>query len=164
MATNQKKKPTTYTYESVDGSKSTIQVGRDGVTKEWLAFLMEDDAAMREQDDVQRKHADYTFQNAVARFERNPGDDSDHPIDEIPDPTADIFRILFPDEAPDSVLVEKLRKAIEQLTDDQKDLILELYGLCKNNSQIGREKNVTEAAIRCRRDKIHRRIKRLMES
>ena len=79
MATNQKKKPTTYTYESVDGSKSTIQVGRDGVTKEWLAFLMEDDAAMREQDDVQRKHADYTFQNAVARFERNPGDDSDHP-------------------------------------------------------------------------------------
>ena len=63
-----------------------------------------------------------------------------------------------------SVLVEKLRKAIEQLTDDQKDLILELYGLCKNNSQIGREKNVTEAAIRCRRDKIHRRIKKLMES
>lgn len=164
MATNQKKNPTTYTYESVDGSKSTIQVGQDGVTKQWLAFLMTDDAAVLEQEDRQRKHADYTFQNAVARYQRNPDDESGHPIEEIPDPTADIFRILYPDQTPDSVLLEKLRKAIEQLTDDQKDLILDLYGMCKTNTQIGKERNVTEAAIRCRRDKIHKRVKKLMDS
>ena len=102
MANIQKKKPTTYTYESVDGTKTTIQVGKDGVTKKWLALLMEDDAAVREQDDVQRKHTDYGYQNAVSRYERCPDDESGHPMDEIPDPAADIFRILYPEETADS--------------------------------------------------------------
>ena len=164
MAVNSKKNPTTYTYESVDGSKSTIKLGEDGVTKEWLLFLAKDDAAMLEQDDYQQKHADYTFQNAVAKYTRCPDDESGHPIEKIPDPTADIFRVLYPDQVPDSVLLVKLRKAIEQLTDDQKDLILDLYGMCKTNVQVGKEKSVTEAAIRCRRDKIHKRIKKLMDA
>lgn len=165
MANNQKKKiPTTYTYESVDGSKSTIQVGQDGVTKKWLAFLMEDDASVLEQDDQHQRHSDYGFQNAVRRFEQNPDEYASHPIEELPDPTSDIFRTLYPDQVPDSVLLEKLRKAIEQLTDDQRDLILDLYGLCKSNTRIGRERNVTEAAIRCRRDKIHKRIKKIIQS
>ena len=164
MANIQKKNPTTYTYESVNGTKSTIQVGKDGVTQKWLAILMEDDAAVLEQDDVQQKHADYSFQNAVARYERCPDDDSEHPMDEIPDPAADIFRILYPEETADSPLLEKLRETIGQLTDDQRDLILDLYGMCKTSTQIGKEKNVTEAAIRNRREKIHRRIKKLIES
>ena len=138
MAVNSKKNPTTYTYESVDGSKSTIKLGEDGVT--------------------------YTFQNAVAKYTRCPDDESEHPIEKIPDPTADIFRVLYPDQVPDSVLLVKLRKAIEQLTDDQKDLILDLYGMCKTNVQVGKEKSVTEAAIRFRRDKIHKRIKKLMDA
>ncbi len=164
MTNNQKKKPTTYTYESVDGTKCTIQVGQDGVTRKWLAFLMESDGEMLEQDSYQQKHADYSFKHAVTRFEQNPDDESGHPIEQISDPTADIFRTLYPDQELDGVLLEKLRKAIEQLTDDQKDLIFDLYGMCKTNTQIGKEKNVTEAAIRCRRDKIHKRVKKLMES
>ncbi|MBR2662156.1 MAG: hypothetical protein IKE25_00435 [Clostridia bacterium] len=164
MANIQKKKATTYTYESVDGTKTTIQVGKDGVTQKWLALLMEDDAAVCEQDDVQRKHADYGYQNAVTRYERCPDDESGHPMDEIPDPAADIFRILYPEESADSPLLEKLRQTIGQLTDDQRDLIFDLYGMCKTNTQIGKEKNVTEAAIRCRRDKIHKRLKKLIES
>ena len=56
MATLKKNQnPTSYTYESVDGSKSTIKLGEDGVTKEWLLFLAKDDAAMLEQDDYQQK-------------------------------------------------------------------------------------------------------------
>ena len=164
MAHIQKKRATTYIYESADGSRSTIQVGQDGVTRKWLAFLTEDDAAVLEQDDYQRKHEDYGYQNAVARYEQCPDDESDHPMDKIPDPTADIFRILYPEEPVESPLLEKLREAVGQLTDDQRDLIFDLYGMCKTNTQIGKEKNVTEAAIRCRRDKIHKRLKKLIES
>ena len=164
MANIQKKKATTYTYESVDGSRSTILVGQDGVTRKWLAFLMEDDAAALEQEDYQRKHEDYGYRNAVARYEQCPEDELAHPMDEIPDPAADIFRILYPEETEDSPLLKKLRETIDQLTDDQRDLIFELYGRCKTCTQIGKEKNVTEAAIRNRREKIHKRIKKLIES
>ena len=44
MATLKKNQnPTSYTYESVDGSTSTIEVGKDGVTKEMIVLLQQDD-------------------------------------------------------------------------------------------------------------------------
>ena len=54
MAVNSKKNPTTYTYESVDGSTSTIEVGKDGVTKEMIVLLQQDDNRCYLQDLYQR--------------------------------------------------------------------------------------------------------------
>ena len=34
---------TSYTYESVDGTTSTIKVGQDGVTREMIVLLQQDD-------------------------------------------------------------------------------------------------------------------------
>ena len=164
MAHIQKKRATTYIYESADGSRSTIQVGQDGVTRKWLAFLTEDDAAVLEQDDYQRKHEDYGYQNAVARYEQCPDDESDHPMDKIPDPTADIFRILYPEETVESPLLEKLREAVGQLTDDQRNLIYELFGLCRTVSEIAREQDVSRAAIQNRRTKIVNRVRKMIET
>lgn len=164
MANNQKKKATTYTYESVDGSKSTIRVGEDGVTEKWIAFLATDDAALLEQDDYQRKHEDYGYQNAVTRFYRNPDDASEHPMDRFADPAADIFRILYPDVSQDSPLLTKVEAAMEKLTDEQRDLIYELFGLCRTVSEIAREQDVSRAAIQNRRTKIVNRIRKIIES
>ena len=61
MAKQKKKIPTTYTYESADGSKSTIQAGTDGVTRKWISFLTSDDACILERTDYQRKHEDYWY-------------------------------------------------------------------------------------------------------
>ena len=163
MANIQKKRATTYTYESVDGSRSTIQVGQDGVTKKWLAFLMEDDAAALEQEDYQRKHEDYGYRNAVARYEQCPEDETAHPMDEIPDPAADIFRILYPEETEDDSLVTKIEAAMEKLTEEQRDLIYELFGLCRTVSEIAREQDVSREAIQNRRSKIVNRMRKMIE-
>ena len=165
MANNRKaKQATTYTYQSVDGSTSTIQVGQDGVTQQWIAFLKTDDAAILEQEDYFQKHLDYGYQNAVARYQRNPEEAEDHPINQYADPAADIFRILYPEEDQDSPLLEKVETAVAQLSDAQKDLILELYGMCRTVNEVAREQNVSHTAIQNRRTKIINRIKKIIES
>ena len=71
--------------------------------------------------------------------------------------------ILFPDRAEDSLLLQKLEKAMEKLTEGQQDLIYELYGFCKNMADIAREQDVTLTAIQNRRNKIFRRLKKLID-
>ena len=164
MATRQKKVPTTYTYESVDGSKTTIQIGQDGVNEKWIAFLATDDAALREQDDYQRKHEDYGYQNAVTKYNHDPDSMAGHPMEQFADPTADIFRILYPDEEIDSPILSQVSSAMGKLKDEQLDLIYELYGLCRTVSEIARDQEVSRAAIQNRRTKIINRIKKIIDA
>ena len=160
MANNQKKNPTEYTYESVDGTRTTLQIGKDGVTKKWLTFLMTEDAALLEQEDYWRKHLDYGYQNAQTYYEYDPDDEAEHPLDQIPDPGADIFRILFPETPENHPLLTRVEAAMEQLTDEQRDLIYELFGLGRTIAEVAREQHVTGPAIRNRRTKILNRIQK----
>ncbi len=155
---------TTYTYKSVDGSTRTIRVGEDGVTEEMIVLLQESDREMALQERYQEENADYSIRNAIRRFETAPNNIIDHPLDWIADPKADIMKILFPDRAEDSLLLKKLESAIEQLTDNQRDLIYELYGFCKSMADVAREQDVTYEAIQNRRSKIFRRLKKLVET
>lgn len=164
MATLKKNQnPTSYTYESVDGSTSTIEVGKDGVTKEMIVLLQQDDNRCYLQDLYQMRHESYKFQNAMAKYCRSGDENAENPFYQIEDPAADISRILFPEEADDPEMLERLCKAIEQLTDNQKDMIHELYGLRKPHVEIAREQNVTPVAIRNRRDKILKRLAKLLD-
>ena len=164
MANSQKKNLTSYTYESADGSKITLQAGQDGVTEKWLAYLRAEDAAITEQEDYQRKHLDYGYQNALAYYERDPENTAEHPMNQFQDPNADIFRILYPEEAEDSPLLAETKNAIQLLSDAQKDLIYELYGLCRTINEIAHEQGVTKTAIQNRRNKIVNRIKKIIET
>ena len=164
MATLKKNQdPTTYTYESVDGSTSTIRVGEDGVTEEMIVLLQQDDNRNYLQDLYQMRNADYGFQNEMAKYYRSGDENAINPLDQIADPAADISRILFPDVADNPELLERLCKAIEQLTDSQKDLIHELYGLRRSHVDIAQDQGVTPVAIRNRRDKILRRLAKLLD-
>ena len=156
-------KATTYTYKSVDGTSRTIRVGEDGVTEEMIVLLRDSDREMDLQDRYQEENSSYEYQNAVARFEKIPNEDEDHPLERIADPRADIMKILFPDNAEDSLLLKKLETAMEQLTEGQRDLIYELYGFCKSMSDVAREQDVSYEAIQNRRSKIFRRLKKLID-
>lgn len=164
MATLKKNQdPTTYTYESVDGSTSTIRVGEDGVTEEMIVLLQQDDNRCYLQDLYQMRHESYDFQNKMKKYCSSGDENAVNPFHQYEDPAADISRILFPDEADNPVLLERLCAAIEQLTESQQDLIHELYGLRKPHVEIAREQNVTPVAIRNRRDKILKRLAKLLD-
>ena len=164
MANRAKKNDTTYTYVSADGTRCTLHAGQDGVTEEMIRFLAESDREQELQERYQAEHTDYRYRNAVRRFEQLPNEDADHPLERIADPDADILKILFPEEADDPILLQRLETAVEQLTDSQRELIQELFGLQRSIVDIAREAGVTEGAIRNRRSKILCRLKKLMES
>ena len=157
------KDTTSYTYESVDGSKRTIRVGEDGVTEEMILFLKASDNRMSLQDRYQEKHTSYDFRNAMDRFYCSPDPDVLCPLDQIPDPAADITRILFPEETDDPQMIEKLCVAIEKLTMEQKELVDALYHTRKKIMEIAREQNVTSGAIQNRRRKILARLRKILE-
>ena len=158
-----KEQTNTYTYKSVDGTTITIRAGENGVTEEMIRILKESDNEMNLQERYQEENESYSYRNAIEHFEKVPNEDEDHPLDRIADSRADIMGILFPDHAEDSLLMKKLEKAMDQLTEGQKDLIFELYGFCKNMADIAREQDVTLTAIQNRRNKIFRRLKKLID-
>jgi DNA-directed RNA polymerase specialized sigma24 family protein len=158
-----KEQANTYTYKSVDGTMITIRAGENGVTEEMIRILRESDNDMNLQERYQEENESYSYRNAVEHFEKVPNEDEDHPLERIADGRADIMGILFPDRAEDSLLLQKLEKAMEQLTEGQQDLIYELYGFCKNMADIAREQDVTLTAIQNRRNKIFRRLKKLID-
>ena len=158
-----KEQTNTYIYKSVDGTTITIRAGENGVTEEMIRVLKESDNEMNLQERYQEENENYFYRNAVEHFEKVPNEDEDHPLDRIADSRADIMEILFPDHAEDSVLMKKLEKAMEQLTEGQQDLIFELYGFCKSMADIAREQDVTLTAIQNRRNKIFRRLKKLID-
>lgn len=164
MANNSKKKAITYTYKSVDGSTQTIRIGEDGVTKKMILLLRDSDREMELQDRYQEENSSFEYRNAVERFEKISNDDEDHPLNRIEDPKADIMEALFPDPEEDSMLLKKLEDAMNMLTNEQHDLIYELYGLLRTISEIAREQNVSRAAIQNRRTKILKKIQKMVEA
>ena len=153
-----------YTYESADGSRNTICAGEEGVTEELIQFLRESDSQMALQERNQRMHTSYAFQNAMERYALSPDAERLNPLEQIPDPSADIMRMLFPEEGEDPWLAEKVREAMEQLTEQQRELIDALYYSRRKVTEIALEQHVTREAIQNRRNKIFRRIRKLMEA
>ena len=163
MANQARKNFTTYTYVSADGTRCTLQAGQDGVTEEMIRFLAESDHEQELQERCQAEHADYRYRNAVRHFEQIPNEDGDHPLERIADPNADILKILFPEEADDSVALQRLETAMEQLTDSQRALIQDIYGIGRSLSDIARAEGVSVTAIQNRRGKILRRLQKMIE-
>ena len=157
------KNTTSYTYESVDGSRNTIHPGQDGVTEELIIFLQSSDRDFALQDRSQQENTSYDFQNAVSRYDADADHEACGPWEKIADPSADIMSILFPDEEITINMIEKLRSAITYLTDQQKDLVNALYHAKKTVSEIAREQGVTPGAIQDRRRKIFERLRKILD-
>ena len=161
--TYKSKKKTTYTYQYLDGRSCEIEVGKDGVTKELLSFLEESDREMDLQMRYQRQNTDYFYLNCSKVFSDNPGDTREDPVNQLPDRNADIFSILFPEKPVMSSEIQQLSHVMDMLTEKQRDLIWEAYGLHKGDTEIAREQHVTREAIQNRRKKIIRRIEKLLK-
>lgn len=153
-----------YSYTSVTGEIRTVTAGKDGVTEDLIVFLATEEHAEELQDRYQLENTDYDFLNAENMFRRHPnsyfGGD---PLEQIADPHADIFNILFPNN---TVNVSKreamIRRLVKKLTPQQQELIFSLYYEQKILADFARDLNLTYSAAKSRRSKILVRLKRLI--
>ena len=152
-----------YTYNFADGTYYTIRAGENGVTEKEIMLLHESDhqAGIDERNESDQR--DWKFRQAQRIYEEQGDHLDESPMNRISDPRQDVWKTLFPEETEESGLLKKLEAAMEQLTESQRELIYELYGLLKPHVEIAREQSVTPVAIRNRRDKIMKRLVKLLE-
>jgi hypothetical protein len=121
-----------------------LTVGENGVTNEHLAELQKfDNAEVQDIEDDARNWETIceTFHESTASLE----DD------------------LFMDEEPVSDMVSTFMKnVLPKLSEDQKNLIYDLYGANKDLKELAAESGTTYQAIQNRRKKLHTRIEKLM--
>ncbi len=161
MASKKTKRKITYTYLYLDGQTSELEVGKDGVTQELIDYLEASDDELRLQERYKRENDDPLFQHFMQIYERS-SKVMDNPVDQIPDEEADIMRILYPEGSSTPNMLEMLPQVLEKLTESQRDLIWEAYGLQKGDTEIALEQNVTRLAIHNRRVKILKRVEKLL--
>jgi len=158
-----------FTYYFADGQSVTYRsgdVGPDGavIPEEVIVFLRESNHREYLDERYQEENTSYDFLNAQEKYDRNPDDYDAAPINCISDPSGNILRQLFPVVEHTPRLIKLLREALPLLTETQRDLICDLYGLQRPIVDLANEQGVTEAAIRNRRNKILKRLKKLIEA
>ena len=154
--TSQKKR-TNYIYYTAEGTKIVITPGEDGVTEADIELLhtMDD-----EEVDEQRRY-DYrvtTHLDAYHDGEEEANDRNKYLADDTGNPEHLI--VEAENEVEHQDMLDKLKKAMECLLPQQKDLFNKVYLERRSNTDIAAEESVTEAAIRNRLKKLHERLKK----
>ena len=149
---------TNYVYYFNDGTSYTITPGENGENATIISQLhgMDDD----ELDEQRREsyHCPVHYEN----YHDGDGDDADdrNPFleDETYNPLQQILVSIAEDER--STRMAKLKVALSELTDKQKDTIIKRFYRNMTNVQIAAEEGVSEAAIRNSLSKIYAKLKK----
>ncbi|MCR4933112.1 MAG: hypothetical protein K6A29_02855 [Lachnospiraceae bacterium] len=125
-------------------SKTLLTVGENGVTNEHLAELQK-------------------FDNAEAQDIEDDARNWETICETFHESTASLEDDLFMDEEPVNDMVSIFMKnVLPKLSEDQKNLIYDLYGTNKDLKELAAESGTTYQAIQNRRKKLHNRIEKLM--
>lgn len=149
---------TNYIYYFNDGTSYTITPGENGENATIISQLhgMDDDEL-----DADRREA-YHCPVHYDSYHDGDGDDADdrNPYfeDETYNPLQQILISIANEER--SLQIEKLKVALSQLTDKQKDTVVKKFYRGMTNVDIAAEEGVTEAAIRNRLTKIYQALKK----
>jgi len=155
-----KKKRTNYIYYCADGTRFVITPGENGVTEADIELLHSMDD--KEVDEQRR----YGYRVVAHLDAYRDGDDDDaadrnkYLADETENPEHIIIQAEEETEHQDKL--DKLRKALERLLPQQKELYRKVYLENRTNTEIAAAEGVTEAAIRGRLKKLYSRLKTLM--
>ena len=155
--TSQKKR-TNYIYYTAEGTKIVITPGEDGVTEADIELLhtMDD-----EEVDEQRRY-NYRVTTHLDAYhdgeEEAANDRNKYLADDAGNPEHLI--VEAENEVEHQDMLDKLKKAMECLLPQQKDLFNKVYLERRSNTDIAAEEGVTEAAIRNRLKKLHERLRK----
>lgn len=144
---------TNYIYYFNDGTSYTITPGKNGKNTIFISELHNMDDEEVDAERYEEYHCPVHYDN----YKDGKGDDADdrNPYleDETYNPLAQILKSIADDER--SALMERLKVALSELTDKQKDTVVKKFYRNMTNVQIAAEEGVTEAAIRNRLKKIY---------
>lgn len=145
-----------YAYMTDDGTRVMLTAGKGGVTEDWIAQLKA--AHIEEMNMLRRGRSKGEGQNkllSLTQFEEEADDKSMALIDPNSDVEANYIAKLDAAEKR-----EKLRKALESLTPEQRKLLIGVRLQKKTIASVAKAEGVTEGAIRDRLRKIEKRIYR----
>lgn len=164
-----------YVYEVIDIDTGAVKkecfVPDSEGAAEIVILLDEDD----HQQDLQKRYddenRDWKMENKRNRFENGTTDDEfdEDPFSQIPSKTGNPGASLFREEETEDPRILKLREFMKELTDDQVNLIYDLFGNLKTLREIAEESvkpdgtHPTEQAIYNREKKILKRLKKMFE-
>ncbi|MCR1953297.1 sigma-70 family RNA polymerase sigma factor [Clostridioides mangenotii] len=155
--TSQKKR-TNYIYYTAEGTKIVITPGEDGVTEADIELLhtMDD-----EEVDEQRRY-DYRVTTHLDAYHDGEEEAANDRNKYLADDTGNPEHLIVEaeNEAEHKDMLDKLRKAMECLLPQQKDLFKKVYLERLSNTDIAAEEGVTEAAIRNRLKKLYERLRK----
>lgn len=164
-----------YVYEVVDLDTGAVRkerfVPEGEKAAELVIWLDEDD----HQQDLSRRYdeenLDWGMENKRARFEKGTTEDEfdEDPLSQIKSNMSIPEASLFDEEETEDPRIVKLREFMKELTDDQVNLIYDLFGNLKTLREIAEESvkpdgtHPTEQAIYGREQKILKRLRKMFE-
>lgn len=164
-----------YVYEVVDLDTGAVRkerfVPEGEKAAELVIWLDEDD----HQQDLSRRYdeenLDWEMENMRARFEKGTTEDEfdEDPFSQIKSNMSIPEASLFDEEEPEDPRIVKLREFMKELTDDQVNLIYDLFGNLKTLREIAEGSvkpdgtHPTEQAIYGREQKILKRLRKMFE-
>ena len=149
---------TNYIYYFDDGSKCVITLGENGENTTIISQLHAMDDAEVNADRREDYHCPVHYES----YHDGDGDDADdrNPYleDETYNPLQQILTSIAEEER--STRMAKLKVALSELTDKQKDTVVKKFYRGMTNVDIAAEEGVSEAAIRNRLSKIYATLKK----
>ncbi|MCD8324827.1 MAG: hypothetical protein LUC90_07850 [Lachnospiraceae bacterium] len=157
-------------------ASTSIEVGdllEDGhrVTQQEITFLQEDYHRQQLGDRYYREHKDGYTENAKTRYETATGKEVDDPINQLPSEGSDPLDILLdteedmdsPDE-PEDIFPspEALKEALDNLPEEDRRLIMDIYYEDKAIRAVARESGRPESTLRYHHKRILKKLKKLL--
>lgn len=150
------KNRTNYVYYTAEGKKVELKPGQGEIDETWIAMLHDWDD---EEVDAERRE-EYYCPVHYDSYHDGDGDEADdrNPYleDDTYNPLAQILTSIVDEER--SLQLERLKTALSELTDKQKDTVIKKFYKNMTNVDIAAEENVSEAAIRNRLKKIYAQL------
>lgn len=164
-----------YVYEVIDIDTGAVRKERfipgDDSAAELVIWMDEED----HQQDLKRRYdeenLDWKMENKRSKFERGTGDEesNENPFSQIRCVKGTPESVLFVDTKTENPKILQLREFMKELTDDQINLIYDLFGNLKTLREVAEESvkpdgtHPTEQAIYGREQKIIKRLRKMFE-
>ena len=151
-----KSKRTNYIYYQAEGSQIILTPGKDGVTEADITMLHTLDD---EYYDKERRN-NYRTTYITSYFPKEDDEDKEDRNKFLIDHNSDINKIIENkcDEENHQFNLKTLKKAMQCLLPDQKDLLYKIYFEGRSKTYIAKEEGITEAAVRNRLKKIYKKL------
>ena len=151
-----KSKRTNYIYYQAEGPQIILTPGKDGVTEADITMLHE----MDDEDYDKERRNDYRTTYISSYF---PGEDDVDKEDRnkfLIDHDSDINKIIEKkcEEKNHQMNLNILKKAMQSLLPQQKELVYKKYFKGQSNTYIAKKEGITETAVRNRLKKIYQKI------